>query len=84
MAKYKTFDEYLKGENIIRYIQAFKKCWGFATETAVEKLTTTNSDYTAAQEHAVKQWVSYHAYYGDEQVTALVQRLNAIRDEHCV
>ena len=43
MAKYKTFDEYIKGEKIIRYLDCFKRCWNFATEAAVEKFTAHNN-----------------------------------------
>lgn len=43
MAKYQTFDEYIKGEKIIRYLDCFKRCWNFATEAAVEKFTAANN-----------------------------------------
>ena len=46
MAKYQTFDEYIKGEKIIRYHPSFKRCWDFATETAEEKFTSTNTQST--------------------------------------
>jgi hypothetical protein len=42
VAKYKTFDEFVKGEKIVRYTEWFKKCWDFATEAAVENGSTNN------------------------------------------
>ena len=43
MAKYQTFDEYKKGEKIIRYLDFFERCWNFANESAVEKFTAANN-----------------------------------------
>jgi len=40
VAKYQTFDEYIKGENIIRYIDHFKRCWNFSTKAAEEKFNS--------------------------------------------
>lgn len=41
MAKYQTFEQYLKGEKIIRYHDFFKRYWKFATEAAEEKFNST-------------------------------------------
>ena len=46
MAKYKTFDEYVKGEKIVRYTEWFKKCWDFATEAAEENGSSHNKQST--------------------------------------
>lgn len=43
MAKYKTFDEYVKGEKIVRYTKWFKMCWDFATESAEENGSSHNT-----------------------------------------
>ncbi len=40
MAKYQTFEQYLKGQRIVRYIPTFKDCWDFATEAAEEKFNS--------------------------------------------
>ena len=46
MAKYKSFDEYVKGEKIVRYTEWFKKCWDFAIEAAVENGSSHNKQST--------------------------------------
>lgn len=46
MAKYRTFDEYVKGERIVRYTEWFKKCWDFATEAAEENGSSHNKQST--------------------------------------
>lgn len=56
MAKYQTFEQYKKGEKIIRYLSFFERCWNFATEAAEEKFNSaaksgpTNSRYITALE----------------------------------
>jgi len=50
VAKYKSFDEYVKGEKIVRYTEWFKLCWDFATEAAEEKATQKQVD-VACQAH---------------------------------
>ena len=47
MAKYKTFDEYVKGEKIVRYIDFFKRCWNFATDAAEENGSSHNTGMAA-------------------------------------
>jgi hypothetical protein len=46
VAKYQTFDEYIKGEKIVRYLDCFKRCWNFATEAAEAKFTSANKQST--------------------------------------
>jgi hypothetical protein len=46
VTKYKTFDEYIKGEKIVRYTELFKKCWDFATEAAEENGSSHNKQST--------------------------------------
>jgi hypothetical protein len=53
VAKYKTFDEYVKGEHIVRYLSSMRACWNFATDAAVENGSSHNTASTPCCDH---QW----------------------------
>ena len=62
MAIYKTFDEYVKGEKIVRYIDVFKCCWNFATDAAEENGSSHNKQSTPClhvNQHPVNNNLGY-------------------------
>lgn len=63
MAKYKTFDEYIKGERIVRYVKTFERCWNFSAQVAEEKFNSAMQGKVAIKymEKLSKLWLDEHA-----------------------
>jgi hypothetical protein len=91
VAKYQAFDEYIKGEKIIRYIDYFKRCWNFATDAAEEKFNCsaqsgpTNSGYITALQKTVEEWFfeSTGVVPGKKIVNKLRSRLKSVKAPTC-
>lgn len=54
MAKYKTVDDFLKGEGVWASVDTFRACWNFATEAAEEKFNSTLSPINKKKVDSVK------------------------------